>query len=85
MYTHQLSLDAVREWARYMSEVTDPRKCHIRSLCNVSTYRLVVRDLANLLRVENADDSSDETFRHFGSFFGLFVGVAQTPTQKSLT
>jgi len=85
MYTNQLSLDAVRGWARYMSEVTDPRKRHVRTLCNVSTYRLVVRHPANLLRVENADDSSHEAFRHLGSFFGLFVGVAQTPTQKSLT
>ncbi len=79
MYTHQLSLDAIRGWARFMSEVTDPCKRHVRTLCNVSTYRLVVRDLASLLRVENADDPSHEAFRHLDSFFGVFVSVAQPP------
>lgn len=84
MCTYQLPLDEIREWARDMSESTNPRKCDLRTLCNVSTHRLVLRDPAYLLRLEDADESANEVIRRFDSFSRILVSVSNNPTRKAL-
>jgi hypothetical protein len=75
MCTYQLSLGEIRGWDRKMFEGTDPRKCHLRTLCNVSPHRLVLRHPAYLLRMEHADDTANEVVRRLDSFSGILVGI----------
>jgi hypothetical protein len=75
MCTHQLHLDEIREWDRNMFENADPRKCYLRTLRNVSSHRLVLWDLAYLLRMEDADDTANEVVCRLDSFSRILVSI----------
>ena len=73
--TYQLPLVQVSRWDGALFEEPYSRKCHICSLCYVCHYRLVVWDPTNLLSVENADESPNETIRDPGPVSWILVGV----------
>ncbi len=58
-----------------MSEVASSPKHHICTLCDVSSYRLVLWNTPNFLCVEDADESSNEVICHLDSFFRLLVSI----------
>lgn len=68
-----------------MFEITHSRKRHICTLCNVSTHRLVIWDPAHLLRLEDADEPSNEAIRYLDSVSGIFVSAPDLSFMEMLT
>jgi hypothetical protein len=68
-----------------MPEITDSSKRDICPLCYVGVDRLVIRDPANLLRMEDADDSTNEALCHLGSVSGVLVCARELATRNNLT
>jgi hypothetical protein len=58
-----------------MFEVAHSPNRYIRTLHDVSPYRLVIWDPSNILRVEDAYESSNEVVRHLDSFSWILVSV----------
>jgi hypothetical protein len=65
----------IRGWNGTLLEGPHPRQRHVRSLCYVCHYRLVIWDLTDFLRVENAHESTDEDIRDPSAVSWIFVGV----------
>lgn len=68
-----------------MSKVTHSCKCHLCTLCHVRNHRLVIWDPAYLLRVENADESSNEIIRHLNPLSGILVSAPRLSRLQILT
>ena len=68
-----------------MLEITDSSKRDICPLRYVGVDRLVIRDPPNLLRMEDADDSTNEALCHLGSISGIFVCARDLATRNNLT
>ena len=67
-----------------MFKITNSRKRHIRTLRSVSTHGLVIWYPANLLRMEDADDTPNETIRHLDSVPWILVSTLDTPSGNTL-
>ena len=58
-----------------MFEVANSCERHLCTLCHVRNDRLVIRNSAHLLRVENAYESSNKVIRHLDPLSGILVSA----------